>query len=61
MPILRKLITLAVTTGLAKKAWDAYRDKPAASGTLRRESRTERPGAGTNWRRDPRPPGREHD
>ncbi len=37
MPLLRKLIALAVTTGVAKKAWDAYRSKsPTASDYGRR-------------------------
>lgn len=38
MPLLRKLIALAVTTGVAKKAWDAYRGKPSASDYGRRSS-----------------------
>lgn len=30
--MLRKLIVFAVTTGLAKKAWDIYKEKNGASG-----------------------------
>lgn len=37
MPLLRKLIALAVTTGVAKKAWDAYRgNSPSATDYGRR-------------------------
>ena len=33
MPLLRKAVMLAITSGLAKKAWDAYRQKnPVAAG-----------------------------
>ena len=38
MPLLRKLIALAVTTGVAKKAWDAYRGKTSMPGYGRRTS-----------------------
>ncbi len=37
MPLLRKLIALAITTGVAKKAWDAYRgSNPSAAAFGRR-------------------------
>ncbi len=56
MPMLRKLVTLAVTTGLAKKAWDAWREnKAVAAGSGRPSGK----GAGTSggsasWRRERR-------
>ncbi len=52
MPMLRKLIALAVTTGLAKKAWDSYHAKPAASGTRKgwRDDAARRPNASTESR-----------
>ena len=33
MPLLKKVVMFAITSGLAKKAWDAYRHKnPVAAG-----------------------------
>jgi hypothetical protein len=56
MPMLRKLIALAVTTGLAKKAWDAYRgtSPKAASGSnwRRRSTDTASSGPVASGRRD---------
>ncbi len=53
MPLLRKLIALAVTTGVAKKAWDAYRgNNPTASAAGRRVGdRTGQPSARDTDRR----------
>jgi len=52
MPLLRKLIALAVTTGVAKKAWDAYRGSPTASDYGRRAGdRTGSPSARDTDRR----------
>ncbi len=53
MPLLRKLIALAVTTGVAKKAWDAYRgNSPTASAAGRRAGdRTATPSARDTDRR----------
>lgn len=31
MPLLRKALMFAITSGLAKKAWDSYRQKNPAS------------------------------
>ncbi len=51
MPMLRKLVTLAVTTGLAKKAWDAWRgNKAVAAGERRRPDKP----AAASWRRERR-------
>ena len=48
--MLRKLIVLAVTTGLAKKAYDMYKEKNGASGVtdvIARKSRFTAPMART--------------
>lgn len=44
MALFRKLVTLAITTGLAKKAWDSYRRNQgvAATGTSRARDLGER-------------------
>lgn len=42
--MLRKLIMLAITSGLARKAWDSYRRK--GSSPLRRGRTGARPGRG---------------
>jgi hypothetical protein len=49
--MLRKLVTLAVTTGLAKKAWDAWRGNKAFAAGDRRGR--DRPSAAA-WRREQR-------
>jgi hypothetical protein len=36
MPILKKVVMFAITSGLAKKAWDSWRHKnPVAAGRLK--------------------------
>ena len=55
MPMLRKLIALAVTTGIAKKAWDAYRSNSPTAAGRRSGDRTGRPSArDTDRRSEPR-------
>jgi hypothetical protein len=55
MPLLRKLVTFAVTAGLAKKAWDAWREnKAVAAGGRGGTAGPDRGKASASWRRDRR-------
>ena len=52
MPLLKKVVMFAITSGLAKKAWDAYRQKnPVAAGRAKASLKE----AGRSLKRGDRP------
>jgi hypothetical protein len=53
MALLKKAVMLAITSGLAKKAWDAYRrNKPVQAGRARADLKEAGRGMGGKSRRE---------